>query len=220
MIKKTSTEVITIAANVLDKASLTDASDEILEKWGKVDILINAAGGNVSGATIGPDDDFFKMNIDDFSKVTDLNLQGSVLPSLIFGQQMAKQNSGCIINISSVAAHKPLTRVVGYAAAKASIENFTKWMAVEMAQKYSAEIRVNAIAPGFFIGEQNRNLLLKDDGSLTERGEKIIEHIPIRRFGRPEELISTVLWLCSDSSSLVTGITVPVDGGFTAYSGI
>ena len=219
-IKKTNIDAITLVADVLDKASLEKANREILNIWGRIDILVNAAGGNVKGATIMPNEDFFDMDINDFDKVTDLNIKGTVLPTLIFGKQMAKQKSGNIINISSMAAQRPLTRVVGYSTSKAAIDNFTKWLAVEMATKYSENIRVNAIAPGFFIGEQNRDLLLNKDGSLTQRGETIINQTPLKRFGKAEELISTLLWLCSDSSSFVTGITVPVDGGFGAFSGV
>ena len=219
-IKAINTNVIAVVADVLNQSSLESARSEVINTWGRIDILVNAAGGNVKGATIMPEDNFFDMKIEDFEKVTNLNIKGTVLPTLVFGKQMTLQNSGNIINISSMAAQKPLTRVVGYAASKAAIDNFTKWMAVEMATKHSENIRVNAIAPGFFIGEQNRSLLLNDDGSLTQRGNTIIAHTPMKRFGKAEELVSTLLWLCSDTSSFVTGITVPVDGGFSAFSGV
>lgn len=219
-LKEINSEAIAVVADVLDRASLEKACSEIVTRWNRIDILINAAGGNVKGAVIMPEDDFFEMNSDDFDKVTDLNIKGTILPTLVFGKQMAKQKAGNIINISSMAAQKPLTRVVGYAASKAAIDNFTKWLAVEMASKYSENIRVNAIAPGFFIGEQNKSLLLNEDNSLTKRGITIIDHTPMKRFGEAEELVSTVLWLCSDASSFITGITVPVDGGFSAFSGV
>ena len=152
--------------------------------------------------------------------VVDLNLLGSILPSQVFGETMKERGSGSIINISSMAAQKPLTRVVGYAAAKAAIDNFTKWLAVDLAQKYGEGLRVNAIAPGFFFGEQNRDLLLNEDGSLTQRGQQIVDHTPMGRFGEPEELVGTAVWLASDASRFVTGIVVPVDGGFSAFGGL
>src|SRR5690606_2805399 len=211
---------IGISTDVLNKTSLENARTRIIENYGKIDILINAAGGNVKGATIQPNEDFFEMKIDDFDMVTNLNLKGTVLPTLVFGKEIAKQQQGCIINISSIAAQQVLTRVVGYSASKAAIENFTKWLAVEMAQKLSTNLRVNAIAPGFFIGEQNKDLLLNSDGTLTGRGQTIIDNTPMHRFGDPEELISTALWLCSDASKFITGIVVHVDGGVSAFSGV
>ncbi|MCB0496849.1 MAG: SDR family oxidoreductase [Cyclobacteriaceae bacterium] len=213
-------DIMGITADVLDKSSLEKARQEVINKWGSIDILVNAAGGNVKGAVIMPDQNFFDMNMEDFDSVTALNIKGTVLPTLVFGKQMAVQKKGCIVNISSMAAQKPLTRVVGYAASKAAIDNFTQWLAVEMATKHSENIRVNAIAPGFFIGEQNRDLLLNKDGSLTQRGETIISQTPMRRFGKAEELISTLLWLCSDASGFITGTVIPVDGGFNAFSGV
>lgn len=212
--------VLGVAADVLNKASLINAKDKVIDVYGKIDILINAAGGNMKGATIQPDEDFFGMEMDAFDKVTDLNLKGTVIPSLVFGKEISRQPQGCIINISSIAAQQVLTRVVGYSASKAAIENFTKWLAVEMAQKLSTNLRVNAIAPGFFIGEQNRDLLLNPDGSLTARGQTIINNTPMNRFGEADDLISTALWLCSDASRFITGIVVHVDGGFSAFSGV
>ena len=158
--------------------------------------------------------------MDDFKKVTELNLNGSVLPSLVFGETMAKQKSGCILNMSSMAADSVITRVAGYSASKAAITNFTKWMAVEMARKFGDGIRVNALAPGFFIGEQNRKLLLNDDNSLTERGHDIIRNTPMNRFGNADELIGATLFLCSDASKFVSGVVLPVDGGFSVFSGV
>lgn len=218
--KKIGIKIHGITCDVLDEASVNAAVEEVLQKAGRVDILINGAGGNMSGATVMPNQSIFDISIDQFRKVTDLNLLGTVIPSVAFAQTMVKQRTGCIINISSMAAALPLTRVVGYSASKAAIDNFTRWMAVEMANKYGNGIRVNAIAPGFFIADQNRNLLLNEDKSLTDRGKTIISQTPMKRFGEPEELISTLLWLCDDRSAFVTGIVVPVDGGFSAFSGV
>ena len=211
---------LSLIADVLDEAQLVSARNKIMNEWGRVDILINAAGGNRKGATIMPEQSVFDLSLDDFSKVVDLNLKGTVLPTKIFAEAMTRQKKGCIINISSMAAQQAITRVMGYSASKAAIDNFTKWMAVEMAHKFGEGIRVNAIAPGFFIADQNRSLLLNEDGSLTARGQTIINETPFKRFGEPEELISTVLWLCSDASAFITGIIVPVDGGFSAFSGV
>jgi len=213
-------ELHTVTADVLDQKSIDKAVATVLAKAGKIDILINGAGGNMSGATIMPEESIFDMSPDDFKKVNELNLSGTVIPSIAFAKPMVDQGSGCIINISSMAAALPLTRVVGYSASKAAVDNFTKWLAVEMVNKYGEGIRVNAIAPGFLVAEQNRKLLLKDDGSLTARGETIISQTPMKRFGKPEELISTILWLCDDRSSFITGIVVPIDGGFSAFSGV
>lgn len=213
-------EAIGISTDVLNKEQLHAAKKIILDKWSKIDILVNCAGGNMKGATIMPDQQFFDLSMDDFSQVTDLNLKGTVLPTVVFGEAMARNKKACIVNISSMAAAQAITRVLGYSASKAAVDNFTKWLAVEMAHKFGEGMRVNAIAPGFFIAEQNRSLLLKDDGSLTSRGQTIVNETPMKRFGKPEELVSTLLWLCSDSSSFVTGIIVPVDGGFSAFSGV
>lgn len=211
---------LAVVADVLDKEQLEKAKKKIIRKWGRIDILINAAGGNMKGATITPDETIFDLSMEEFSKVTDLNLNGTVLPSLVFGGAFTKENSGCIINISSMAVPQAITRVVGYSASKAAVDNFTRWMAVEMALKYGEGIRVNAIAPGFYLADQNRKLLTNEDGSYTDRAKSIIAQTPMKRFGKPEELISTVLWLCSDQSSFITGIIVPVDGGFSAFSGV
>lgn len=218
VIKNDGGEAFAVKANVLDKADLEEIRDFVIEKYGKLDILINAAGGNIPGATIGPDQAIYDMAKDDLQKVLDLNIIGTILPSQVFSEIFAEQKSGIIINISSATAQRPLSRVVGYSASKAAIDNFTKWMAVELAGKYGEGIRVNAIAPGFFIGEQNRSLLLDPEGNLTSRGEKIIEHTPMGRFGVPEDLDGILLFLCSDMSKFVTGVTVSVDGGFGASS--
>ncbi|MBX2898524.1 MAG: SDR family oxidoreductase [Cyclobacteriaceae bacterium] len=211
---------IGISADVLDKEQLVAANKRVLQEFGSIDILVNGAGGNLPGAIITPDKTIFDLDMEDFKRVVDLNLTGSVLPTQVFGQTMAANKQGVIINISSMTALRPLTRVLGYGAAKAAISNFTQWLAVEMAKKFGEGIRVNAIAPGFFLTEQNRNLLTKPDGSLTERGELIVQQTPYGRFGAPEELCGTLLWLCSDASKFVSGIVVPVDGGFSAFGGI
>ncbi|MBN8575449.1 MAG: SDR family oxidoreductase [Cytophagales bacterium] len=211
---------IGISADVLDKEQLVAANKRVLQEFGSLDILVNGAGGNLPGAIITPDKTIFDLDMEDFKRVVDLNLTGSVLPTQVFGQTMAANKQGVIINISSMTALRPLTRVLGYGAAKAAISNFTQWLAVEMAKKFGEGIRVNAIAPGFFLTEQNRNLLTKPDGSLTERGELIVQQTPYGRFGAPEELCGTLLWLCSDASKFVSGIVVPVDGGFSAFGGI
>ena len=209
-----------LAADVLDRAQLETARDRALEAWGGIDILINAAGGNISAATVAGDRTFFDLDQDALDQVFRLNLNGSILPAQVFGAVMAGRGAGSIINISSMAAQKPLTRVIGYAAAKAAIDNFTRWLAVDMAQKHGPGLRVNAIAPGFFIGEQNRALLLNADDTLTPRGQLIVDHTPMRRFGEPDELVGAAIWLASDAARFVTGIVVPVDGGFSAFSGI
>ncbi|WP_190810800.1 SDR family oxidoreductase [Flagellimonas sp. S3867] len=213
-------EVILLEGNVLSKASMEEVRDVVLEKFGRLDILLNVAGGNMPGATIGPDQTIFDLELNDFNKVTELNLNGTVIPSLVFGKVMADQGSGTIINYSSMAVPRVLTRVAGYSASKAAMENFTKWMAVEMATKFSDKIRVNAIAPGFFIGNQNRNLLLNEDGSYTERGADIIRNTPMGRFGEPDELNGALHFLCSDASKFMTGAVIPIDGGFNIFSGV
>ena len=213
-------QAICTPGDVLDRSSLEGVRDRVIREYGQIDILINAAGGNLPGATISPDETFFDLSMDDFEKVSNLNLNGTVLPCMIFAEPMKNQSKGSIINISSLTATIPFSRVVGYAAAKAAIDNFTKWLAVEMAMKFGEGVRVNAIAPGVFIGQQNRSLLLQEDGSLTDRGRSIIDRTPMGRFGLPEELVSTVIYLCADASRFVTGAIIPVDGGFLAYSGV
>jgi NAD(P)-dependent dehydrogenase (short-subunit alcohol dehydrogenase family) len=209
-----------LTADVLDRAQLLAARDKIVAAWAGIDILINAAGGNIPAATVVGDRSFFDLSEDALDQVFRLNLNGSILPAQVFGELMVQRHAGSIINISSMASQKPLTRVIGYAAAKAAIDNFTKWLAVELAQKYGAGLRVNAIAPGFFVGDQNRALLLNADDTLTPRGQLIIDHTPLRRFGAPDELVGAAIWLASDAARFVTGIVVPIDGGFSAFSGI
>ncbi len=206
--------------NVVEQESLQEASDAIIKKYGKIDVLINAAGGNMPGATIGPNQSFFDINMDDFKKVVDLNLFGSIIPSVVFGKEMVKNGSGIIINISSMASDRAITRVAGYSASKAAIDNYTKWLSVELATKYGDGLRVNAIAPGFFVGNQNRALLLNEDGTYTDRGHTIIQNTPMKRFGEANELHGALHFLCSDASKFVTGIVIPVDGGFSAFSGV
>jgi NAD(P)-dependent dehydrogenase (short-subunit alcohol dehydrogenase family) len=213
-------KAISVACDVLNPASIENAAQQVLEKFGRVDILINGAGGNKPQATTMPDQPFFELPADALRWVFDLNLMGTILPSQVFGKIMADQKSGVVLNISSMNAFRPLTRIPAYSAAKAGVSNFTQWLAVHMAQNYSPAIRVNAIAPGFFVGDQNRNLLLNEDGSLTPRGQSIIAHTPMARFGNPGDLLGTVLWLVSPASEFVTGIVVPVDGGFSAFSGV
>jgi len=219
-IKAAGGDAIGLVADVLNKEKLITARETIEKEFGKIDILVNAAGGNMKGATITPEQSIFDLDMDDFDKVNQLNFKGTVLPTTIFGKAMVENKKGSIINISSMAAQSALTRVMGYSAAKAAVDNFTKWLAVEMAQKYGDGIRVNAIAPGFFIGEQNRDLLLNSDGTLTDRGNTIVTQTPMNRFGKPEELQGVANWLAGDESAFVTGIVVPVDGGFGAFSGV
>lgn len=213
-------EALALPADVLEREQLEEARERLLGRWDTCDILVNAAGGNILGATVVGDLDFFNVDKGALEKVVNLNLLGSILPSQVFGEVMKERGEGSIINISSMAAQKPLTRVVGYAASKAAIDNFTQWLAVDLAQKYGEGLRVNAVAPGFFVGEQNRDLLLNEDGSLTARGQQIVDHTPLGRFGEPDELVGTAVWLASDASKFVTGIVVPVDGGFSAFGGI
>lgn len=219
-IQKDGGTAIGISADVLDAKQLTEARKTIIDKFGSINILVNGAGGNMPGATIPTDKTFLDLNLEDFRQVVDLNLTGSVLPTQILGEPIMSAKSGCIINISSMAAYLPITRVVGYSAAKAAISNFTQWLATEVAKKFGEGIRVNAIAPGFFLTEQNRTLLTTADGGLTERGKSVIGQTPFGRFGQPDELASTLIWLCSDGAKFVSGVVVAVDGGFSSYAGV
>lgn len=212
-------EAVALVADVLDQTKLREACRKLLDVWGRVDILINAAGGNVPEAR-NDDRPLFEVPLVAFDEVLRLNLHGSVLPSLVFGEAMARQRRGSIVNISSMAAQQAISGVPGYSIAKAGIDNFTRWMAVEMARKYSDGVRVNAIAPGFFLAEQNRSVLINADGSYTTRARTIIDRTPMGRFGAPDELVGAVQWLCSDAASFVTGVVIPVDGGFSAFSGV
>jgi len=206
--------------NVLDTNNLEEVSKKIIDKWGRIDVLINCAGGNVPGATLSPEQTIFDMQLEDWEKVIKLNQDGTILPCLAFGKIMAQQKKGSIINISSMATYSALTRVPGYSVAKTGINIFTKWLATEMAMKFGDEIRVNAVAPGFFIGDQNRAILLNPDGSLTERSKKVLAKTPMGRFGNIAELNGLIHFLCSDSASFITGAIIPVDGGFSAFSGV
>jgi NAD(P)-dependent dehydrogenase (short-subunit alcohol dehydrogenase family) len=220
-IRATGGEAIAIQCDVLDKASIEATAPTVLEAFGRVDILINGAGGNKKQATTSPDLSFFDLPPDAIQWVFDLNFLGTLLPSQVFGRSMAEQEHGVILNISSMNAFRPLTHIPAYSAAKAAVSNFTQWLAVHMAREYSPVIRVNAIAPGFFLTAQNRFLLTDETtGELTLRGRTIIDHTPMGRFGNPEDLIGTVLWLLSPAAAFVTGIVVPVDGGFSAFSGV
>lgn len=210
-----------ISADVLDKVALQAAAEQVVAQYGRVDILINGAGGNRPDATTMPGQrSFFDLPQEALQWVFSLNLTGTILASQVFGEVIARQGEGVILNVSSMAAFQPLTRVVGYAAAKAAVNNFTGWLAIYMAAEHNPKIRVNALAPGFFLGEQNRFLLMDEQGKLTARGQQIIDHTPMKRFGDADDLIGTMLWLVSDASRFVTGIVVPVDGGFMAYSGV
>jgi NAD(P)-dependent dehydrogenase (short-subunit alcohol dehydrogenase family) len=212
---------LALQCNVLDKASITAAAGQIMEHFGKVDILINGAGGNKPQATTNAEVSFFDLPEDAFQWVFNLNFIGTVLPSQVFGRCMVDARQGVILNISSMNSFRPLTRIPAYSAAKAAVSNFTQWLAVHMAQEYSPEIRVNAIAPGFMLTDQNRFLLTSaETGELTVRGQSIIAHTPMNRFGTPQDLLGTVLWLISPAAAFITGIVVPIDGGFSAFSGV
>ncbi|MDN3594903.1 SDR family oxidoreductase [Zunongwangia endophytica] len=219
-IKNNGGEALALVADVLDRSSLKSAKEKVLSEWGSIDILVNGAGGNKKGAVITPDQEFFDLSMEALDGVNQLNFNGTVLPTLVFAEEMVKQKKGSIINISSMAAQRTITRVMGYSASKAAIDNFTKWLSVEMNHKYGEGLRVNAIAPGFFVGEQNRDLLLNEDGSLTSRGQRIVNQTPMGRFGEPEELQGAAVWLASNASAFVTGTVIPIDGGFNAFSGV
>ncbi len=212
---------IVVYGDVLDPDVLRQSAQTITREFGGIDFLINAAGGNHPKATTNNERSFFDLPPDALRWVFDLNIIGTMLPSQVFGKQMAERGQGGIVNISSMNAFRPLTRIPAYSAAKAGVSNFTLWLAVHMAQEYSTNIRVNAIAPGFFITNQNRFLLTDEkSGDLTGRGKAVIDHTPMGRFGTPEDLLGTVLWLLSPASAFVTGVVIPIDGGFSAYSGV
>lgn len=219
-IERSGGEALPLAADVLDPATLVRSRDDVVRRWGGIDILINAAGGNLPQATLPNGGSVFDLPVEAWRSAVDLNLLGTLLPIQAFGATMAVAGQGSIVNISSMAAQRVLTRVPAYAAAKAAVENLTRWLAVELARKHGAGLRVNAVAPGFFIGEQNRRLLTNEDGTLTPRGGRIIEHTPAGRFGEPDDLLGTVIWLCSPGSRFVNGVVIPVDGGFSVFSGV
>ncbi len=212
-------EAFAVEANVMNVESLESASKKIIEKYGKIDILLNIAGGNIPSATLSPEQSFLDMKMEAWDEVTNLNINGTVYPSFVFGKAMV-ENGGSIVNISSMAAYSAITRVAGYSAAKSAITNFTQWLASDLALKFGDKIRVNAIAPGFFIGDQNRAILLNPDGSLTDRSKKVIAKTPMGRFGDAEELNGAVQFLCSEAASFITGALLPIDGGFSAFSGV
>lgn len=211
---------IALIADVKDESSLNACCEKIIKAYGKIDGLVNAAGGNVPEAVLQPGDDLFSMNINGMKKAMDVNLWGTVLPTLIFGKRIAENGGGSIVNISSVSVPRTLTKVLGYSMGKSAVESFNKWFAVELANRYGDKIRMNALVPGFFLTEQNRTLLTNADGTFTSRGESVIRQTPFKRFGNPDELGGALVWLLSDSSRFVTGTTITVDGGFTAFSGV
>jgi len=220
-IKSEGGSAIAVKCNVLEKDTLEAARKKIIAEFGKIDVLINGAGGNKKEATTSPELSFFDLPPEAIRFVFDLNFVGTLLPSQVFAKDIAESGDGVILNVSSMNAFRPLTKIPAYSAAKAAVSNFTQWLAVHMCQNYSKEIRVNAIAPGFFLTEQNRFLLTDEkSGELTPRGKTIIDHTPMGKFGQPEELIGTVMWLLSDAAKFVTGIVVPIDGGFSAFSGV
>jgi NAD(P)-dependent dehydrogenase (short-subunit alcohol dehydrogenase family) len=213
-------QALATPADVMQKEQLTTVRDAVLNQWGRIDILINAAGGTTPEATVALDKTIFDMSLEPMKQIIDLNLIGTLLPSQVFGEAMANRRQGCIVNISSMSVMRAITRAVAYSAGKAAMENFTRWLAVELALKFGEGLRVNAIAPGFFLGEFNRHLLVNEDDSLTPRGQAIIQHTPARRFGEPAELVGAVVWLCSPAAAFVNGTVVIVDGGVSAFSGI
>lgn len=213
-------DAIAVKANVLDRASLEEARDAVVAKYGRIDVLINGAGGNKKQATVSPDLDFFHLDVDAFKWVFDLNVTGAVLTTMVFGELLAKQGTGNVINIASMATYHPLTNTVAYCGAKAAVANFTEWMATHFNQNYSKNIRVNAIAPGFLLTTQNKFLMQKEDGTPTDRGQRVLNKTPMGRYGDPEEMAGPVIWLCSEAASFVNGAVIPVDGGFSSFWGI
>jgi NAD(P)-dependent dehydrogenase (short-subunit alcohol dehydrogenase family) len=218
-LRRDGADAMTLVGDVLDEGAMRAARDALLGAWGRVDILFNGAGGNVARAR-NDSRPIFDVPLDAFDEVLRLNLHGTLIPSLVVGEAMAKQGSGSIINVSSMASSQALSGVLGYSVAKAGVDNFTRWLAVELARKHGAGVRVNAIAPGFFVSEQNRAVLMTPDGGYTDRARSIIARTPMARFGRPDELVGAVCWLASDAASFVTGAIIPVDGGFSSFSGV
>jgi len=213
-------KAIALVADVMKTDELTSAKEKILDAFGKIDGLVNGAGGNMPGGAIQPEEDLFSMNLDGMKKVLDLNLWGTLYPTQIFGEAIAKTGKGSIVNISSMNSKRAVTKVIGYNMGKAAVDCYTQWFAVELANRYGDTIRMNALAPGFFLTEQNRTLLTLPDGGYTDRGNKVIRNTPFKRFGHPDELIGALVWLLSDASTFVTGSMICVDGGFSIFSGV
>ena len=219
-INKAGGNAIALVADVLNEAQLMQAKLQIIEKFDRIDGLVNAAGGNIPEGVILPEDDLFAMNMEGMRKAMDINLWGTIIPTQIFGEAIAKSGKGSIVNISSMNSKRAVTRVLGYNMGKAAVDCYNQWFAVEMANRYGDAIRMNALAPGFFLTEQNRYLLTRKEGGYTERGEKVIRQTPFKRFGHPDELQGALIWLLSDASQFVTGAMITVDGGFSVYSGV
>jgi NAD(P)-dependent dehydrogenase (short-subunit alcohol dehydrogenase family) len=219
-LRRSGATAVAAPADVTDRASVEAAREQIEERLGGVDILVNAAGGNHPGAMVHGEQTFDRLARSAFDEVVELNLTGTLLPTQVFAPQMARRGAGSVINVSSMAAQQAITRVLGYSVAKAGVDNLTRWLAMEMARTHGDRLRVNAIAPGFFVGEQNRHLLLEPDGSLTERGSQIVANTPAGRFGKPDEVVGAVVWLAGDQSRFVTGAVIPIDGGFSVFSGV
>ncbi|MDB5117723.1 MAG: uxuB [Mucilaginibacter sp.] len=220
-INKNGGKAIALIADALDEAALEVAKNKVIDAYGQIDGLVNAAGGNMPEGVLMPDQDIFKMNLAGMKRVTELNLWGTVIPTQIFGEAIAKTSGkGSIVNISSMNSKRAITRVLGYNMGKAAVDCYNQWFAVELANRYGDAIRMNALAPGFFLTEQNRNLLTKPEGGYTERGEKVIRNTPFKRFGNPDELIGALVWLLSDASAFVTGSMICVDGGFSIFGGV
>ena len=213
-------KAFSVVADVLEENALIKARDIILEKYGTIDGLVNGAGGNMPEGVLQPDADIFSMNIDGMKKAMVLNIWGTIIPTQVFGTVMAKNGGGSIVNISSVSSQQAVTKVLGYSMGKAAVDCYTKWFAVETANRFGDSIRMNSIMPGFFLTEQNRNLLTQKDGSYTDRGNLVIKNTPFKRFGKPEELVGALIYLLSDASRFVTGMQLGVDGGFTVFSGV
>ncbi len=214
-------KAIALIADALDEAALVAAKDKVLATYGRIDGLVNAAGGNMPEGVLLPEQDIFSMNLAGMKKVTELNLWGTIIPTQIFGEAIVKTaGKGSIVNISSMNSKSAVTRVLGYNMGKAAVDCYNQWFAVELANRYGDAIRMNALAPGFFLTEQNRNLLTKPDGGYTDRGERVIRNTPFKRFGHPDELIGALVWLLSDASAFVTGSMICVDGGFSVFSGV
>lgn len=211
---------VALAADVLNEEQLRAAKDTMLQAFGRIDGLVNAAGGNMPEGVLQPEDDIFQMNMDGMKRVMDINLWGTLLPTQVFGEAIARGGGGSIVNISSMNSKRAITKVLGYNMGKAAVDCYTQWFAVELANRYGDRIRMNALAPGFFITEQNRNLLTTPEGGYTERGEKVIRQTPFKRFGHPDELKGALVWLLSDASQFVTGSMISVDGGFSIFGGV